>query len=903
MDGYTTYTATFAETWAEEQTLDVQDIPAINHDWAETTYSFAADGKSCTATRVCNNDADHVETATATVTSKVKTPATCTVDGYTTYTATFEETWAEEQTLDVQDIDALGHDWSEWVLVKAPSAEEDGEYKRTCSRGDSTETKAVSLADYSKLEAAKAELNELLENDELTEEAKAAINDALDKIEAVEDNLPADVIENNKVIIEGKQDVIDSVTAEAESVIDDINNGIADGTMTKADTAELEEALEKLYDAVTNEIIPDVEVRDVIENAKDILEAVENDSTPTKNEYQADIDSVKDVINTVLTKYDGCIKGEHSYDADITEPTCTEQGYTTHTCTVCGDSYVDSFVDALTHDWSEWALVKAPSAEEDGEYERTCSRGDSTETKAVSLADYSELDTVKKDLEDLLENDELTEEAKKEINEALDKLEAVDDNLPADVTGENGEVIIPGSQNVIDSVVSELNKVVEDIENGIADGTLVKPDTSDIEDMLDKIGSAVENGIIPGAEVEEIVKEAEDIISDIENDADGASQSEYKDRIDAADKALSEVLDKYADCINGNHSYTDAVTAPTCTAQGYTTHSCDNCEYEYVDTYVAATGHNFDKANGVLSRPEKVGGVWTDGSYTYTCKNDASHKQVETVKRADYTDYDKLTDVMEELLEADIPAEDKAKIETALENGLAQDLIVSEQDKVDAVAKDLNKVLEEVYPDAFSTLTINGAGSFFVGTVLDLKAIKEPVGVEATNVTWTSSDENVVFFSNGKLFAIGTGTVTLTAKSGILEASKTVNIVEGGNARGIRFVAMDKMHFIIEDYFVIFNSATIRWSDDHEIRFRVHIYQTFPFETYIVYINGQAVEPDADGYYTVTPGSGEVTVSVSGAMYDDNDGSGSGSKWSFWEWLLALIRKIINFFKGVFGIK
>ena len=48
----------------------VQDIPAINHDWADTTYNFAADGKSCTATRVCNNDADHVETATATIASK-----------------------------------------------------------------------------------------------------------------------------------------------------------------------------------------------------------------------------------------------------------------------------------------------------------------------------------------------------------------------------------------------------------------------------------------------------------------------------------------------------------------------------------------------------------------------------------------------------------------------------------------------------------------------------------------------------------------------------------------------------------------------------------------------------------------------------------------------------------------
>ena len=112
---------------------------------------------------------------------------------------------------------------------------------------------------------------------------------------------------------------------------------------------------------------------------------------------------------------------------------------------------------------------------------------------------------------------------------------------------------------------------------------------------------------------------------------------------------------------------------------------------------------------------------------------------------------------------------------------------------------------------------------------------------------------------------------------------------------------MDKMHFIVEDYFAVFNSANLYWSDADEIRFRVYTYQTFPFETYIVYINGQAVEPDENGYYTVPANAGEVRVTISGAMYDD-DGNGSASKWSFWEWLLALIRKIINVFKNLFGI-
>lgn len=38
-------------------------------------------------------------------------------------------------------------------------------------------------------------------------------------------------------------------------------------------------------------------------------------------------------------------KHEHSYAPTVTQPTCTERGYTTYTCE-CGDSYVDNYVEA-----------------------------------------------------------------------------------------------------------------------------------------------------------------------------------------------------------------------------------------------------------------------------------------------------------------------------------------------------------------------------------------------------------------------------------------------------------------------------------------------------------------------------------------------------------------------------
>ena len=92
------------------------------HAWGDVTYTWAEDGSSCKAERVCTKDASHKETATATITSAVKTPATETEKGTTTYTATFAETWAVTQTKDIQDIPVLTHEHTyatEWTTDRS----------------------------------------------------------------------------------------------------------------------------------------------------------------------------------------------------------------------------------------------------------------------------------------------------------------------------------------------------------------------------------------------------------------------------------------------------------------------------------------------------------------------------------------------------------------------------------------------------------------------------------------------------------------------------------------------------------------------------------------------------------------------------------------------------------------
>lgn len=46
---------------------------------------------------------------------------------------------------------------------------------------------------------------------------------------------------------------------------------------------------------------------------------------------------------------DEVVAHEHDYKAVVTDPGCLTEGYTTHTCSICKDSYVDTKVEALGH--------------------------------------------------------------------------------------------------------------------------------------------------------------------------------------------------------------------------------------------------------------------------------------------------------------------------------------------------------------------------------------------------------------------------------------------------------------------------------------------------------------------------------------------------------------------------
>ena len=62
----------------------------------------------------------------------------------------------------------------------------------------------------------------------------------------------------------------------------------------------------------------------------------------------------------------------HSYVATVTNPTCLEQGFTTHVCSKCNATYKDTYVDAVGHKYV--ATVTAPTCTARGYTTQTCSR-------------------------------------------------------------------------------------------------------------------------------------------------------------------------------------------------------------------------------------------------------------------------------------------------------------------------------------------------------------------------------------------------------------------------------------------------------------------------------------------------------------------------------------------------
>ena len=134
------------------------------------------------------------------------------------------------------------------------------------------------------------------------------------------------------------------------------------------------------------------EYRVIVEGglSKKVIYTTDTSASVTIKRPDKSCDVTVDAINTKYASHSSssyasfrCVEAhEHSYTAVVTAPTCTEKGYTTHTCS-CGDSYVDTYTDALGHAWDGGTVTKQPTATETGIKTYTCTRCSATKTETI----------------------------------------------------------------------------------------------------------------------------------------------------------------------------------------------------------------------------------------------------------------------------------------------------------------------------------------------------------------------------------------------------------------------------------------------------------------------------------------------------------------------------------------
>ncbi len=376
-----------------------------HHNWADPILTWAEDYKTATATRVCQYDSAHTETIAATVTSLVKVPASCLTKGVTTYSAVaiFSDGVTINESRDIEDIEALGHDWDEGEVTTEPICTVAGVKTFTCRRCGEKRTEEIAALGHIPGEAVK----ENNVDPTCTEEGHYD--------EVVYCTVCHEELSRNTVAVEALGHDYEAVVTEPTCT----EQGYTTYTCTRCRDsykADYTEALGHDWDegeVTTEPTCTEAGVKTFTchrcgeKRTEEIAalghtpgEAVkENNVDPTCTEAGHYDEVVYCMVcheelsrNTVTVEALG-----HNYEAVVTEPTCTEQGYTTYTCTRCGDSYKADYKDALGHDWDEGEVTTEPTCTEAGVKTFTCRRCGEERTEEIAALGHTPGEAVKED--------------------------------------------------------------------------------------------------------------------------------------------------------------------------------------------------------------------------------------------------------------------------------------------------------------------------------------------------------------------------------------------------------------------------------------------------------------------------------------------------------------------------
>ena len=259
----------------------------------------------------------------------------------------------------------------------------------------------------------------------------------------------------------------------------------------------------------------------------------------------------------------------HSYETVVTNPTCTEGGYTTHTCAICGDSYTDSETEAAGHSYVDGTCTVCGGADPD--YTAPSTSGYMLVTDVKDIQAGGQFVIVANNSGEYLALTTSLSSSK-----FVPVVVTVSDNV---VTGE--DLPVWTIETATDGVYLRTGDNYLNYKSGtdfkFATTAYTWSVTAGANGGFVFNSAATTRGIYYQISVGKFGAYAKS----------NASNSGY----------ISELLVfKYVESgapEGCDHSYEAVVTAPTCTEGGYTTYTCSKCDDSYTGDETKATGHTY----------------------------------------------------------------------------------------------------------------------------------------------------------------------------------------------------------------------------------------------------------------------------------------------------------------------
>ena len=333
------------------------------------------------------------------------------------------------------------------------------------------------------------------------------------------------------------------------------------------------------------------------------------------------------------TTYKEVAATSHNYNAVVTAPTFDAQGYTTHTCSKCGDSYVNNYVAALV----AVAMVDGQKYTDIYEAVSAWQREGATTLEMLTqlVIDFGELEMdltgktlILADIQDdygAIISGRFTVNGGTCIVKGMHGI-CVTDN--GHFTINDGEILAERNNACLIS-----NSGTTTINGGKFMGAGTFGESFDSMEGIMSTGESTDR-------IDEVTNLTDSLLGSISYDSclinnygiieiyNGEFYGQYcvyniEGTTTIYGGAFSQDVSEY--CANGycaqlidtmyvvaKHSYNAVVTAPTCTEAGYTTYTCA-CGHSYTADEVAATGHSYTSAE------TKAPTCIEAGVMTYTC--------------------------------------------------------------------------------------------------------------------------------------------------------------------------------------------------------------------------------------------------------------------------------------------